>query len=178
LVTVDVRKRRPKHNVVESLHIHDIINVVTESEEGREEPFGVRTNKEGIDFLVDGSSERIRMRHQRCLCKLPLVPSSPSTVLSRAIQRKQLLGPGDDSSDDSSNDSSDDEDVGTAVLDREFDHLDRACKVHAMNLAGQTVDAKVVWASDPNGARIDEFGFDDVLRCMKHRLHQEEPQQH
>ncbi len=46
--------------------------------------------------------------------------------------------------DDSSDDSSDDEDVGIVVLDHEFDHLDRACKVHATNLVGQTVEAKVV----------------------------------
>jgi hypothetical protein len=62
LVTVEVRKRRPKHGVEELLHVNDAINVVAGSLE-REEPFRHRTNKQGVDLIYDGSNHvRIRIR--------------------------------------------------------------------------------------------------------------------
>ena len=43
LVTVEVRKRRPKYGIVESIHVNDISNVVA-GLVGREEPFRIRTS--------------------------------------------------------------------------------------------------------------------------------------
>ena len=100
LITIDVRKRRPKYSVVESLFVNDIVNVVAGSD-AREEPFKVRTNKQGIDLVYDGKTKvRIRWCYQRYQYNLPLADGSLSTVLTRAILRKWLLGPGDDESSD------------------------------------------------------------------------------
>ena len=86
LLTTDVRKRRPKYRVIDSLHLHDAINVVAGSEE-RETPFRHRTYKQGIDFIYDGSNRvRIRMRYHRYQYAVPLV--TPSTIMTHAIQRK------------------------------------------------------------------------------------------
>ena len=90
LVTVEVRKRRPKYEVVDSLHVNDVLNVVAGSEE-REVPFRHRTNKQGIDLIYDGTNHvRLRMRYQRYQYILPVGDSCPSTILSRAIARKSL----------------------------------------------------------------------------------------
>jgi hypothetical protein len=58
LVTMEVRKCRPKYNIVESLHVNDVINIITGSDE-RELPFRHRTNKQGIDFVFGGFAHRL-----------------------------------------------------------------------------------------------------------------------
>jgi hypothetical protein len=93
LVTMEVRKRRPKYNVVESLHGNDVINTIAGSDE-REMPFRHRTNKQRIDFVFDGASHvRIRIRYERFQYTLPL--QTPSTILTRGIERKTPLSPGE-----------------------------------------------------------------------------------
>ena len=56
---MEVRKRRPKYGVVESFHLNDVANVVAGSVV-REEPFRIRTSKQGIDFVHDGTN-RVRI---------------------------------------------------------------------------------------------------------------------
>jgi hypothetical protein len=148
MVTTDVRKRRSKCSAVESLFVNNIINVVAGSE-SREEPFQSRTTKQGIDMVYNGTNVRIRMRHQRHQCTLPLAEGGPSNILTRAMLRKGLLRPGGDaSSDDDSDDDGDDNgmslpDANAAVVGRQFENLGRVC---AVNAAGPTtVSAKVVW---------------------------------
>ena len=133
LVTMEVRKRKPKYTIVESLFVNDIINVVAGSQT-QEEPFRVRTTMQGIDFLHGGSKVRIRMRYSRYQYMLPLAEGCPSTILTRAILRKRLLDPGDE---DSSGDEESDEGVvlpavaqaSVVVIGRQFDHLGRVYEV-------------------------------------------------
>jgi hypothetical protein len=58
MVTMDVRKRRPKHSTAQSLFVNDVINVVAGSD-SREEPFQSRTTKQGIDMVNNGTKVRI-----------------------------------------------------------------------------------------------------------------------
>jgi hypothetical protein len=91
-VTVEVRKRRPKYRVVDSLHVNDVLNVVAGSEE-REVPFKHRTTKQGIDLIYDGTNHvRIRIRYQRYQYTPPVGECCPSTILTRALARKVPLG--------------------------------------------------------------------------------------
>jgi len=177
LVTMEVRKRKPKYTIVESLFVNDIINVVAGSQT-REEPFRVRTVMQGIDFLHDGSKVRIRMRYSRYQYMLPLAEGSPSTILTRAIRRKRLLDPGDE---DSSEDEEYDEGVvlpavaqaSVVVIGRQFDHLGRVYEVSRINMEGETVAAKVIWPAYLN-QRVDEFEFHNVVIWIRHRLAQED----
>jgi hypothetical protein len=176
MVTIDVRKRRPKYSTVESLFVNDIINVVAGSE-SREEPFQSRTTKQGIDMVYNGTNVRIRMRYQRYQYTLPLAEGSPSNILTRAILRKGLLRPGADASsdDDSDDDDGDDDgislpDANVVVVGRQFENLGR---VYAVNAVGPTtVSAKVVWPGCLS-EQVDEFEFDNVLRLIRQSLGQD-----
>jgi hypothetical protein len=172
LATIDVRKRRPKYSIVESLFLNDIANVVAGSQ-FREEPFQVRTNMQGIDLLYDGTKVRIRMRYQRYQYNLPLADGSPTTILTRAIMRKRPLGPGEDASDDEDNEHdllpAGGDEATVVVIGRQFDHLNRIYQLVAINLEGGTVSAKVFWPSEFN-ERVDEFEYDNVLRLIRAQL--------
>jgi len=110
---VEVRKRRPKYGVVESLHVNDAINVVAGSLE-REEPFRHRTNLQGIDLIYDGGNHvRIKIRYEKYQYPLLVGDSCPSTILSRILLRKIPLAADDSAT--SSDDSSDDDAVEPVV---------------------------------------------------------------
>jgi hypothetical protein len=173
LVTMEVRKRRPKYGIVESLKVNDAVNIISGSEE-REVPFRHRTNKQGIDLVYDGSNRvRIRLRYERYQYKLPLV--TPSILLSRAIERKRPLAPGDSSSDSSSDEeeeSSDDDGRGSATAEqatastaakigREFEFSARLYRVEKIDLEGHLVSAKVVWPLHMN-QQLHSFTLTDV----------------
>jgi hypothetical protein len=174
LVTVDVRKRRPRYGVVESLHLNDVINIIAGSAE-REVPFKNRTNQQGVDLIYDGTDRvRIRLRYQRYQYCVPLV--TPSTILERAIKRKKPLAAaeGSDSSDD---DSSNDATVvvvataGTAKIGREFEFLNRLFRVQSIDTDGQTVNAKVFWPLLDN-TEVLQFDLEQVERLIAHRQHE------
>jgi hypothetical protein len=171
LITMEVRKRRPKYKVVESLHLNDIINVVAGSE-AREEPFVFRTVKQGIDFIFDGIQVRIKIRYQRFQYALPLATRSPSTLLSRGIERKRLLAAGE-------SDSSDDEVLVAnlppeivAKVGREFEFSGRVYQVQSINKVARTVAAKVMWPVNMN-AQVHSFALDDVDQWIEDRLRQQ-----
>jgi hypothetical protein len=127
LVTVGVRKRRPKHGIEKSLHVNDVINVVAGSEE-REEPFLHRTSEQGIDLTFDGVNHvRLRMRCQRFQCG----DACPSTILSRIIARKIPLG-GAESDETSSDDDSDDDDAA-AKVGMEFEKDLVQCQIRSID---------------------------------------------
>jgi hypothetical protein len=169
LVTMDVRKRRPKYGVVELLLRNDIINVVAGSVV-REEPFRVRTTMQGIDFVYDGTKVRIRMR---CSRHQYATEGSPSTILNRVILRKRLLGPGEDDSSDDDDDDDAGNEASLVVTGRQFNYRDRVYEVEDRNMEDATVSAKVVWPTYYN-ERVDEFSFEDVLGFVRLRLAQEE----
>ena len=178
LVTIDVRKRRPKHSIVESLFVNDIVNVVAGSD-AQEEPFKVRTKKQGVDLLQDGTKVRLRIRYQRYQYNLPLADGSPSTILTRAIMRKRPLGPGEDASDDDEDRfalPAGGDEASVVIIGRQFDHQDRIYEVVATNLAGVTVSAKVFWPSEFED-RVDEFEHDKVLRLVRAQLAQQEQEE-
>jgi hypothetical protein len=171
LVTMEVRKRRPKYNVMESLKVNDVVNIISGSEE-REVPFRHRTNKQGIDFVYDGSNRvRIRLRYERYQYKLPLL--TPSILLTRAIERKTPLAPGDSESSSDEEDSSDDDGRGhsatveqatastTARIGREFEFSARLYRVQSIDLQGLLVSAKVVWPLRMN-EQVHSFTLADV----------------
>lgn len=172
LVTVEVRKRRPKYGVVESFHLNDIANVVAGSEE-REEPFRIRTSQQGVDFVHDGTNRvRIRLRYQRYQRSRDSLAGCPSTILSRAIQRKRLLVP-DDDEDSSSDDDGDDEDEGEraiVVIGRQFEVGQRVYAVQAIE--GTKVSAFVVWPLQQNA--IVEFEIDNVATLIQSRIDEDE----
>jgi len=166
LVTVEVRKRRPKYGVVESLHLNDVMNVVAGSEV-REEPFRIRTAKQGIDFIHDGVNRvRIRLRYQRYQRSSVSLAGCPSTILVRAIERKSLLvGP----REGESSDEDDDDEVAVVVaLARQFDHQGRVFEVYGIDLEARKVTAIVVWPV--NVTSIIEFEYDDVNRYIRSRI--------
>jgi hypothetical protein len=166
LVTMDIRKRRPRYKIVESLHVNDVINVVAGSEE-REDPFRFRTNQQGIDLIFDGKSRvQIRMRYQRFQYNLPL--AGPSTILNRAIQRRRPLGFGEIDSEDDSSDDGGPPDSGVARVGREFEHMNRLYRLQSIDSLGQTVKAKVVWPIYMN-EQVDSFELLDVEGWIFHR---------
>jgi hypothetical protein len=184
LVTVDVRKRRPRYDTSESLFVNDVCNVVAGSD-AREEPFVTRTVQQGIDLVYDGTKVRIRIRYQRYQYRLPL--ASPSTILNRAILRKRPLGPGEQDDSSSSDDDDDDDslylplgdEASIVVVGRQFERLGRVYEVTRLNIdgvltrrnmEGATITAKVVW---PASSQVEVFAFDDTLRWIRHRLAQE-----
>jgi hypothetical protein len=171
LITMEVRKRRPKYGYVESLHENDVINIVAGSEEP-EIPFRHRTDKQGIDFIYDGQNRvRIRMRYERFQYKLPLL--TPSVILTRGIQRKSPLG-ADESADSSDEEDGDDSIHPTLVegsvtkIGREFQFSARLYQVGTINLRCSTVAAKVVWPLAMN-QQVHSFALDDVERWIAHR---------
>ena len=170
LVTVEVRKRWPQYGVVESFHLNDVANVVAALV--REEPFRIRTSKQGIDFVHDGTNRvRIRLRYQRWQCSSDSLVGCPSTILSRAIQRKRLLVPDDDSS--SSDEDGDDEDEGEraiVVVGRQFEVHQRVYAVHTIE--GTKVRAKVVWPLNQNG--MVEFEIDNVATWIQSRIDEDD----
>lgn len=182
LVTVDVRKRRPRYDTSESLFVNDVCNVVAGSD-AREEPFVTRTVQQGIDLVYDGTKVRIRIRYQRYQYRLPL--ASPSTILNRAILRKRPLGPGEQDDSSSSDDDDDSlylplgDEASIVVVGRQFERLGRVYEVTRLNIdgvltrrnmEGATITAKVVW---PASSQVEVFPFDDTLRWIRHRLAQE-----
>jgi hypothetical protein len=127
LVTVGVRKRRPKHGIEKSLHVNDAINVVAGSKE-REEPFLHRTSEQGIDLTFDGANHvRVWMRCQRFQCG----DTCPSTILSRTIVQKIPLG-GAESDETSSDDDSEDNDTA-AKVGMEFEKDLVQCRIRSIN---------------------------------------------
>ena len=135
LVTVEVRKHRPKHEVIDSLHVNNAINVVAGAQE-REEPFKHQTsNKQGIDLIYDGSYHvRIRMRCKKHQHPLVVGDSCPSSILKRTLQRKIPLSA--DGSAASSDDSSDDDAVEHAVakVGLEFSKDDSSRRIWSIGL--------------------------------------------
>jgi hypothetical protein len=115
---VEVRKRRPKYGVVDSLHVNDVLNIVVGSDE-REVPFRHRTTKQGIDLIYDGTNHvRIRMRYQQYQYLLPVEDSRPSTILRRALALKIPLGADGSDSSSSSDEGTSGGDSSIAVVDR------------------------------------------------------------
>jgi hypothetical protein len=179
LVTVEVRKRRPKYGVVDSLHVNDIINVVAGSEE-REIPFRHRTTKQGIDLIYDGTNHvRIRMRYQRYQYLLPIEDSCPSTILSRALARKIPLG-ADGSESSSEEETSDDDssmvvgDEGVAKVGMEFSRLDILYRIRSIHSDDEVplVTAVVHWPKAIAG-QVDTFDLWRVERWIQFQQHEE-----
>jgi hypothetical protein len=177
LVTVEVRKRRPKYGVEESLHVNDAINVVAGSLE-REEPFRHRTNKQGIDLIYDGSNHvRIRIRYEKYQYPLVIGDSCPSTILRRVLLRKIPLLPAADGSPQTSsdNDSDDDasnmeaEDAGVAKVGMEFSKDDTLYRIRSFgSVIGMPplVTAVVFWPKDLQG-KVERFELWRVERWIK-----------
>jgi hypothetical protein len=179
LVTVEVRKRRPKYGVVDSLHVNDVINVVAGSEE-REEPFRHRTAKQGIDLIFDGTHHlRIRMRYQRYQYVLPVGDSCPSAILRRALARKMPLRADESgassSSDDGEETSDDDDSLDAAVVDHaaaasvgmEFTIRDVLYRIRSIGSNPGLVTAVVHWPKADAG-RVDTFDLWRVERWIQH----------
>ncbi len=175
---MEVRKRRPKRGVVESLHVNDVINVVAGSEQ-REVPFRHRTNMQGIDLIYDGTNHvRVRIRYQRYQYRLPVGDTCPSTILSRALARKMPLGT--DGSESSTDDETSDEDASMVVVDQdnqgvatvgmEFSRLDILYRI--LSLALDEVTAVVHWPKNIAG-QVDTFDLWRVERWIQLQQDQE-----
>jgi hypothetical protein len=160
---------------VESSQLNDIINVVAGSAV-REDPFRIRANKQGIDFVHDGSNHvRIGLRHQRYQRSHESLAGCPSTILSWATQRKRLLGPGVESSSDKDTDDEVEQQVAAVVIGREFEALNRVYKVQTTDLDRTKVNAKLVWPLTPLLAPIIiQFDFVDAARWIKSRMDEDE----
>jgi hypothetical protein len=176
LVTVEARKRRPKHGVDESLHVNDAINVVAGSLE-REEPFRHRTNKQGVDLIYDGSNHvRIRIRYEKYQHPPVIGDSCPSTILRRVLLRKIPLLPADGSPQTSSDNDSDDdasnmeaEDAGVAKVGMEFSKDDTLCRIRSFgSVIGMPplATAVVFWPNDLQG-KVERFELWRVERWIK-----------
>ena len=171
LITVEVRKRRPKFGVIDSLHVNDAINVVAGSLV-REEPFRHRTNKQGVDLIFDGTNHvRIRIRYEKYQYPLVVGDSCPSGLLIRILQRKSPLGvdgiPSDDDSDDSDGDE-DDEDA-VARVGMEFSKEDTLYRIRAFHsVVGMPplVTAVVHWPKNMQG-KVENFELWRVERWIK-----------
>ena len=137
LVTVEVCERRPKHGVLESLHLNDVMSVVA-GPEVREEPFIARTSKQETDFIHDGANcVCIRLRCQHCQCSHHSFAGSPSNVLVRAIKRKSLLLGHRERGSSNDDDNEDCEAAVAAALGRRFDFQGHVCKVKGIDLEGR-----------------------------------------
>jgi hypothetical protein len=177
LVTVEVRKRRPEHLVIDSLHVNDVMNVVAGSE-GREEPFRHRTNKQGMDLIHDGTNHvRIRMRHQRCQHTMPVIDCCPSATLRRAIARKIPLGA--DGSETSSDEGMSDDDApvavaaeGLATVGMEFTHLGTLHRMQSICINDELVTATACWPRNIAG-QVDRFDLIRVEGWLETKAHEE-----
>ena len=165
LVTVEVRKRRPKYGVEESLHVNDAINVVAGSLE-REEPFRHRTNKQGIDLIYDGSNHvRLRIRYEKYQYPLVIGDSCPSTILRRVLLRKTPLPA--DGSETSSDDDSDGEDA-VAKVGMEFTKDNTLYRIRSFGtVIGMPtfVTAVALWPKDLQG-KVERFELWRVERWI------------
>jgi hypothetical protein len=180
LVTVEVRKRRPKYFVVDSLHVNDVLNVVAGSDE-REVPFRHRTTKQGIDLIYDGTNHvRIRMRYQRYQYLLPVEDTCPCTILRRALARKIPLGADDSESSSSSEEETSDDDAsiavhhrGVATVGMEFSWLDILYRIRSIGLEPpELVTAVAHWPKAIAG-QVDMFHLWRVERWIQIQQHQE-----
>lgn len=178
LVTVEVRKRRPKYNVVDSLHVNDVMNVVAGSEE-REVPFRHRTTQQGIDLIFDGTNHvRIRMRYQRYQYTTPVGDCCPSTILRRTLARKKPLEVDgcETSSDEESSDEDDSVDlmvdVGDAKVGMEFTNLGTVYRIKSIVRNERLVAATVIWPKEHLG-RADQFDLAHVERWIQIKMHEE-----
>jgi hypothetical protein len=182
LVTVEVRKRRPKYSVVDSLHVNDVLNVVAGSDE-REVPFRHRTTKQGIDLIYDGTNHvRIRMRYQRYQYLLPVEDTCPCTILRRALARKIPLGADGSESSSSSGeeDTSDDdasiavvEDRGVATVGMEFSRIDTLYRISSISLEPPALVTAVIHWPKARSGQVDMFHLWRVERWIQTQQHQE-----
>ena len=136
----------------------------------------IRTSKQGIDFIHDGTNRvRIRLGYQRYQRSIDSLAGWPSTILSRAIQRKRLLHDDADPDESSSNEDGDDEDEGEraiVVVGRQFEGHQRVMyAVHTIE--GTKVRANVlVWPLHQNG--MVEFEIDNVATWIQSRFDEDD----
>ena len=151
--------------------LNDVFNVVAHSEV-REEPFRIRTSKQGINFIHEGTNRvRIHLRYQ-CYqhSHHDSLAGCPSTILSQAIQRKRLLLVHNDSSREEDGGDEDKGERAAAAVGRQFEVHHRVYAVQA--ILGRKVSAKVVWPLHQTG--FVEFEIDNVATWIQSRINEDD----